>query len=267
MLGTQAAATVFSATFGGRETVPELYDHIGNSYAIARQADPRISLAIRKALGECRSVLNIGAGTGSYEPSDLDVVAVEPSITMIRQRRGKAALAVQARAEALPFRDASFDAALGVLTLHHWADLRRGLAECRRIARKRVVFLTVDIEVFGRFWLVRDYFPDLLAINRTIFPSVDALAATLGPVDAITVLVPADCMDGFGGAYWRRPEAYLDSAIRAGMSTFAKLGNVEDRVALLRQDLASGQWRRRNRNLMSQDALDLGYRLVAAHFH
>lgn len=224
-------------------------------------------MALHTALADCTSVLNVGAGTGSYEPTDLNVVAVEPSFTMIRQRRAAAAAAVQARAEALPFRNASFDAVLGVLTLHHWQDLKRGLAECGRSARKRVVFLTIDLEVYGQFWLLQEYFSDLLAIDQEIFPSIDTIAGTLGSVNVTAVPIPADCIDGFLGAFWRRPEAYLETAVRAGMSTFAKITNVDDRVALLRQDLASGLWHRTHRNLLNQSEFDLGYRLVVAQLH
>jgi SAM-dependent methyltransferase len=245
----------------------EIYDSIGRGYATRRQADPRIALHIRTALASCTSVLNVGAGTGSYEPTELNVVAVEPSFTMIRQRRAAAAPAVQARAEALPFRDASFDAVLGVLTLHHWHDLKLGLAECGRSARKRVVLLTIDLEVYGQFWLLQEYFPDLLAIDQEIFPSIDTIASTLGSVNITAVPIPADCIDGFLGAYWRRPEAYLETAIRAGMSTFAKITNVDDRVALLREDLASGRWHRTHRDLLNSSDFDLGYRLVVAQLH
>jgi SAM-dependent methyltransferase len=242
----------------------ETYDVIGRSYARMRQTDPRIAVAITRALGDCASVVNVGAGTGSYEPFDRDVIAVEPSMTMIRQRPPGRAPAIQAHAEALPVRDASFDCALGVLTLHHWRDLNRGLMECGRSARKRVVYLTLDLDVYRHFWLVRDYFPDILAIDRIIFPPIETIAKTLGPVEVTPVPIPADCVDGFLGAYWRRPEAYLDPRVRAGTSGFAKIVNAESPLAELRRDLESGYWHRTHRDLIGQEVADLGYRIVVA---
>jgi SAM-dependent methyltransferase len=242
----------------------EVYDTIGPGYAARRHPDPRIAKALRAALDGCRTVVNVGAGTGSYEPDDLDVVAVEPSLTMIRQRRHTAAPAVQGRAEAFPFRDSSFDAVLGVLTLHHWADIKLGLTECARSARRQGVFLTLDVEASGQFWLLQDYFPDIHKIDQEIFPSLDVLESVLGPIKSLPVNIPADCVDGFLGAYWRRPEAYLDPAVRAGMSTFSKIADVDERIEVLRQDLTTGKWARRHRNLLSQDSIDLGYRIVTA---
>jgi len=193
------------------------------------------------------------------------VVAVDPSCTMIRQRPRAAAPAVQARAEALPFRDASFDAVLGILTLHHWQDLKLGLAECRRIARRRIVFFTIDLDVYDRFWLLQEYFPDILALDRAIFPAINTISKTLGPLDVTPVAIPADCKDGFLGAYWRRPEAYLDPDILAGMSTFSKMSNVKERLASLRRDLDSGLWEHAHRGMLAADEFDLGYRLVVAN--
>jgi SAM-dependent methyltransferase len=240
-----------------------IYDDIGRTYAGTRQPDPRIAAAIDAALRGCLSVLNVGAGTGSYEPTSGQVVAVEPAWTMIRQRGKTAAPVIQARAEQLPFADRSFDAVLGVLTLHHWADLPRGLAECRRVAAERVAFFTFDAEVGARFWLF-DYFPEIAAIDRRIFPSMEVLARHLGEVTVIPVPIPADCVDGFGGAYWKRPSAYLDPTVRAGMSTFSRIEHVTIGLRRLQEDLQSDRWIECHRSLLDLDELDLGYRLVVA---
>ena len=192
------------------------------------------------------------------------MLAVEPSATMIAQRPTGAAPCVQASAEHLPLDDGACDVALAVLTIHHWDDLERGLAELRRVARRQVI-LTWDAELFGTFWLVRDYLPETRAFEQARFPTVDGVAALLGgDVSVEPVPVPHDCQDGFAGAFWRRPEAYLDPAVTAGMSNFARLGDAA-RPALerLRADLASGEWRRRNAELLELEELDLGYRILS----
>jgi SAM-dependent methyltransferase len=241
----------------------QLYDTIGRGYDAYRRPDPRIAAAITRALGEAASVVNVGAGAGSYEPADRPVVAVEPSAAMLRQRGPASPPAVQAFAADLPFRDAAFAAALAVLTVHHWPDRSRGLAELARVARERVVIVTWDPATSG-FWLVDDYFPDLVAIDRRIFPTLDELRHALGPVEARPLPVPHDCVDGFLGAYWRRPDAYLDAGIRGAISTFTKLADVEPGLARLRGDLADGTWERRHGHLRARDAMDLGYRVVVA---
>lgn len=243
--------------------MPALYDQIGQTYAARRRGEPRLAAPLWSALGPARTVLNVGAGTGSYEPPDRSVVAVEPSRVMLAQRAPAAAPAVQARSESLPFADGTFDAVLAVLTAHHWADVRRGLAECARVAQDRVVLLTWDPASEG-FWLVRDYFPDLLTIDRALFPPMATLADALGELVVRPLPIPADCADGFLGAFWRRPAAYLDPAVRGGMSSFSRVGNVEARVERLRDDLASGAWHERHGALLAADALDIGYRLVIA---
>jgi len=248
-----------------------VYDTIGRGYARQRRPDPRIAARLIAALGGARSVLNVGAGTGSYEPphdsTDRRVVAVEPSAVMLAQRPPSAAPAVRARAEALPFPDRSFDAAMAVLTLHHWTDRALGLAECARVARERVVLLTWDPATDG-FWLVQDYFPAFLEADRRVFPSIPSYTEAFGPaarVQVAAVPVPRDCVDGFLGAYWARPEAYLDPAVRAGISSFARPGT-EAGLARLRADLASGAWHARHGRLLAADTLDVGYRLVIADF-
>ena len=222
-----------------------------------------MAAAITHELGDAVTVVNVGAGAGSYEPTDRRVVAVEPSAAMIAQRPAGSAPVVQASATDLPFRDAGFAAALAVLTVHHWPDRARGLAEMARIARDRVVLLTWD-PARPEFWLVEEYFPEVWVIDRPIFPTLEDLRRVLGPIEIRAVPIPADCTDGFLGAYWRRPEAYLDPGVRGAISTFAKLRDVEPGLARLRADLADGTWLRRHADLLDRSEIDLGYRLVIA---
>jgi SAM-dependent methyltransferase len=236
------------------------YETLGVGYAERRRPEPRIAERILAALGDASSVVNVGAGAGSYEPVDRRVLAVEPSARMLRQRRPGSTPAVQARAEELPFADRSFASALAVLTLHHWSDWRLGVAELRRVAARAVV-LTWDPAHPG-FWLVQQYFPDLLQHDRAIFPPLAELAEALGGAHVEAVPIPADCRDGFLGAYWRRPECYLLDDVRQSISTFARLRDVEPRLQGLRAELADGTWRRRNGHLLALGELDLGYRLV-----
>jgi len=243
----------------------QIYDEIGLGYGEYRRPDPRLASAILHALGEADTVVNVGAGTGSYEPMDRGVVAVEPSLAMLRQRRAGSALAVQASATALPFGDAVFAAALAVLTVHHWPDRVRGLTELARVARHRVVVVTWDPEIFSNFWLVEEYFPEIVQLDRPIFPSMAEFRQALGPVEVQPFPVPHDCSDGFLGAYWRRPQAYFDPGVRSAISTFAKIRNVETGLARLRDDLTDGTWEERYGHLLHQAELDLGYRLVMAH--
>ena len=241
----------------------DTYDAIGRSYSTRRQPDPRLAARLDTLIGRDCTVLNVGAGTGSYEPVRSGIIAVEPSTVMLRQRKPSAAPAVRAVAEALPFVDAAFDVALAILTVHHWNDQRQGLGECARVAQQQIIILTWDPDADG-FWLVRDYFPEILAIDRRIFPSMDFLRAVLGPIDVHPVPVPSDCADGFLGAYWQRPEAYLDEDVRAGISSFSRLERVGHQLERLERDLASGNWERRNAELRHRTELDVGYRLVIA---
>ena len=241
-----------------------VYDSIGRSYTKTRRADPRIERVLLQALGEARSVVNVGAGSGSYEPFDRAVTAVEPSMAMLAQRSAQAAPAVQAVAEALPFRDASFDAALAILTLHHWSDWTRGMRELRRVSRQRVVVLTWEVAVGETFWLL-DYLPAVLALDAPRFPPPPVIAAAIGGRGEIrTVPVPHDCVDGFLGAWWARPEAYLDPRVRAGISGLQQIdaAALERGVEQLRRDLDSGAWHARHGALRQRREIDLGYRLV-----
>jgi SAM-dependent methyltransferase len=243
------------------------YDAIGRTYTATRGTDARIAARIWAALGDARTVVNVGAGTGSYEPPDRDVTAVEPSAVMRAQRRPGAAPVLDARAEALPFADGAFDAAMAVLTLHHWGDWRTGCAELRRVARDRVVVLTFDPAFVDRHWLGREYFPGLALEQVEHFPSVDEQASALAARIEV-VPVPWDCADGFFSAFWRRPEAYLDPLVRAGISTLAELPAdvLEPALARLRADLADGGWARRHADLLDLDDLDLGYRLLVGPY-
>jgi SAM-dependent methyltransferase len=191
------------------------------------------------------------------------VVAIEPSAEMVRQRSATAPSVIRASADRLPIRDLAFDASLAILTIHHWPDWRRGLAEMLRVGRDRVVLLTWDADHHG-FWLLDDYFPDLLAIDRQIMPSLAAIESELGPLEVQTVPIPADCTDGFLGAYWRRPEKYLDNARRGAISTFSRLPDPEPGLTRLRQDLDSGSWAARYGWLRELPEINLGYRLVIA---
>jgi SAM-dependent methyltransferase len=239
------------------------YDTIGRSYSTQRHPDPRLAARLATLIGTDSTVLNVGAGTGSYEPNRSGVVAVEPSAVMLSQRPPSAVVAVRAIAEALPFPDRAFDVVLAILTLHHWNDQRRGLEECVRVARDRVVILTWD-PAAEAFWLVRDYFPEILAVDQRIFPSMGFLGGMLGSIDVCPLPIPYDCVDGFLGAYWQRPEAYLDEAVRAGISSFSRLKSIGPQLERLERDLNSGDWERRNAELSNRAELDLGYRLVVA---
>src|SRR5438132_4939922 len=244
----------------------QLYDTIGATYTVTRRTEPRIAARVWAALGDARTVLNLGAGTGSYEPPGRDVTAVEPSALMRAQRPAGAAPCVAATAESLPFEDQSFDAAMAVSTVHHWQDPIAGLREMRRVARRVVVF-TFDSSDTGwrrRFWLTRDYLPevaDFIAGRPSLSEQARAIGARVEPV-----LIPLDCADGFFEAYWRRPEAYLDDRVRRGISIWARVGPDAERRAVcrLRGDLASGRWAERNRDLLDLDSVELGSRLLVA---
>ncbi len=239
-----------------------LYDTIGHGYSSLRQPDIRIENALIKALGATRSVVNVGAGAGSYEPHDRLVLAVELSLTMIRQRSINAAPAVQASSVQLPFPDHSFDASLAILTIHHWNNITEGLKELRRVARDRVVILTWDPTPY-EFWLL-DYFPEVFDIDQKIFPTQQRLESALGSLKVTAVEIPHDCTDGFFGAYWRRPEQYLQDHVRLAISTFSKIKNVDGGLAQLKRDLDSGEWEKRYGHILRLQELDLGYRLVVA---
>jgi SAM-dependent methyltransferase len=242
----------------------QLYDRIGTTYTVTRRTEPRIAAQVWAALGDAVTVLNVGAGTGSYEPPDREVTAVEPSAVMRAQRPAGAARCVAAVAESLPFEDKSFDAAMAFATVHHWQDPIAGLREMRRVARRVVVFTceTTDRSWRRRFWLTRDYLHEVAASGVGLATELArAMGARMEPV-----LIPWDCADGFFEAYWRRPEAYLDERVRRGVSVWASVGPDAERRAVrsLREDLASGRWGERNRDLLDLEAAELGLRLLVA---
>jgi SAM-dependent methyltransferase len=240
-----------------------VYDGIGRVYARHRRPDPRIAAQIERALGGARTVVDVGAGTGSYEPDDRLVVAVEPSPVMAGQRAAGAAPVVRAVAERLPFADGAFDAAMAVLTIHHWSDATAGLGEMARVAR-RLAVLTFDPAVHSTFWMFTDYLPEVmgLAISRVMDP--ETVAEVIGADRIEPVPVPFDCIDGFNVAFWQRPEAYLDPEVRACMSGLALLDTemVAERMERLRTDIADGTWDARHGHLRHVDTFEGGFRLV-----
>ena len=239
-----------------------VYDAIGRGYAGSRRPDPRVRAHLDEALGAARTVVNVGAGTGSYEPAST-VVAVEPSLVMVQQRPAGSAPAVRAVAEMLPFADGAFDAALAVLTTHHWTDPAVGLAELVRVSRRQVVLTWDQHFSTSHFWFVRDYLPEA-AERELSMAALDAVVAQWPDATVTVVPVPHDCVDGFFAAWWRRPEAFLSPVVRASISGIALLDPavVEGAVTRLAADLQSGDWHRRYGDLLGLDQLDCGYRLV-----
>jgi SAM-dependent methyltransferase len=242
------------------------YERIGHGYAHTRREDPRVARRIHRALGDARTVVNVGAGTGSYEPRDRCVVPIEPSDVMAAQRPPDLAPAIRAGAAALPLRDQSVDAAMAVLTLHHWdEDQERGVREMRRVARGAVVILTYDAEVSGQMWLMADYLPEVAELDRRIMPSLDAVAGWLGGNTRVeTVEIPHDTPDWTLGSFWAHPERVLDPVARQATSGFARMPKeVVDRVtAAVRRDLESGAWDRRHGHLRGLRSFDAGFRLI-----
>ncbi|MFZ0041911.1 MAG: class I SAM-dependent methyltransferase [Solirubrobacteraceae bacterium] len=238
----------------------DLYERLGSSYPQARRADPRIGDLLASAIGDARSVLNVGAGTGSYEPSGCYVIAVEPAPAMRARRPAGAAPCVASSAEALPFGDASVDVAMGVYTDFHWSDRERGIAEMRRVARRAVVLLTVDSATADSYWLIRDYFPE----GKELFAPVADLLSMLPGADVRPVMIPDDCQDGFVQAFWKRPHALLDPEVRSSMALFDRLPGDEVKAGLerLSADLEDGTWQQRNRRLLGASSADLGHRIV-----
>jgi SAM-dependent methyltransferase len=268
LIGSTAAVTICAQDrIRVRKDPPvsHLYDRIGVGYAAVRREDPSIAAAIHAALGDARTIVNVGAGAGSYEPRDRDVIAVEPSPVMLAQRPVGAAPAVQADAGALPFDDGAFDAAMAILSDHHWPDRAAGLRELRRVARRRALVFQCDLDAqVEAFWLVRDY----LTTFRITAMTIEELARHLGARRIEPVPIPHDCRDGFLSAYWRRPQAYLDQRVRNGISVFRLLPpeDVDRAMERLRADLESGAWARRNADILERESMDLGYRLVIAEY-
>jgi SAM-dependent methyltransferase len=242
-----------------------LYDAIGIDYSHVRRPDPRIEAQLHRHLGHAAPVINVGAGAGSYEPTDRAVVAVEPSPTMLEQRATGAAAAVRGLAGHLPFADGTFGGAMALLTIHHWPDPLAGLRELRRVTQGPVVVLTFDHTVHARQWLVTEYLPAMAELDTDV-PSAEEIAEALGGGRVEGLAVPHDCTDGFCHAWWRRPGAYLDPAVRAGISGIARLPApmVDAAMARLAADLENGAWHRTHAELLDADQIDAGYRIVVS---
>jgi uncharacterized protein (DUF1330 family)/SAM-dependent methyltransferase len=244
------------------------YDQIGESYARFRQEDPQLRGRIMAALGDARNVVNVGAGTGSYEPNDRYVLAIEPSEVMAKQRPEHAVPALRAWAGELPLRDRSVDAALAVLSVHHWdAQREHGVRELRRVARGPVVIVTIDPRVSNAMWLLKDYLPEVAALDAAIFPLPEQLASWLGgQVSIETVLVPRETPDWMLLSYWAHPERVLDAEARAATSGFARMppAVVERVVHSVATDLESGAWERKYGELRALEAYDAGLRIIVA---
>jgi len=246
------------------------YDRIGKDYQRRRKPDHRFVALIEEALGDCVSVLNVGAGTGSYESSKRKLVALEPSETMIRQRPPDAAPAICGQAEQLPFLDHTVDGITAFMTVHHWLDVPRGLKELRRVARKRIVIMTYlpQLGPFPDRWVTNVYFPGIAAAHRRRMPELHFFEEAFGTVTLVPLLIPHDCTDGFIDAFWARPEVYLDPGARNSMSAFQLLNPVDlvQGIAQLRADLKQGVWDSQFAKLRTQKEIDAGLRLVVAHF-
>jgi len=246
------------------------YDAIGRTYRTTRAPDPRIAAAIDSALGDARSVLNVGAGTGSYEPRAREVIALEPSLVMIAQRPPGSAPVLQGVAERIPLEDDSVDAAMAILSDHHWHDRPAGIREMARVARRRVVLVNFDPALAGEFWMNRDYLPGFLGLVPEPYRRPGYFEEELrGMLDAVRLTalpIPHDCQDGFYYAYWRQPRAYLDSSVRENISVFHLLSGdeVDSGLARLESDLANGTWETRNADLLGRRELDAGLRVIVA---
>jgi SAM-dependent methyltransferase len=246
-------------------TTPPVYDTIGRHYTANRRADARWEAIVAEHVAGAARVVNVGAGTGSYEPAGCALVAVEPSTVMLGQRAASAAPAVRASASALPVRTGWADVAMAVLTIHHWDDWERGLEELCRVAHRQVV-LGIDFAVHAEFWLLQEYLPEVLDHTLRCRPSADVIAEAIGATTSIVLPTYADLQDGVLGAHWSRPQAYLDPIVRANNSGCA-LADPESMAAgieRLEADLASGAWHRRHRDLLARDRIDLGYRLLVS---
>jgi SAM-dependent methyltransferase len=242
------------------------YEQFGSTYGTRRKTDPRIENLVHSALGDSRSVINVGAGTGSYEPRDRYVVAIEPSASMRAQRPPERVPAIEARAANLPFGDGAFEAAMAMVTIHQWPDAEAGLRELRRVSRGPVVVLTFDGDVIGDFWLA-EYAPELVAAERTRYPEVESVCRVLGgEAHVCEVPVPLDCFDGFTEAFYGRPEAFLEEDVRRAQSAWGFLDAAAEARSIerLRVDLDSGAWDRHHGHLRSQAEYIGSLRLITA---
>ena len=240
-----------------------IYDDIGNNYSVTRCTDPKIAKQLYDELDGATRIVNIGAGTGSYEPENIELVAVEPSSVMISQRKVGSHRVEQAFAENLPFENGSFSHAMTVLSMHHWQNRARAFNEINRVATEKFVAITWDPKS-EPFWLTRDYFPEIYEMDKRIFPDLEELNKYFDEVTIRPLQIPSDCKDGFLAAFWKRPEAYLSRKVRQAMSPFSKLKNLSEGLQKLEADLASGLWARNNHAILGSAYLDVGYRVISA---
>ena len=239
----------------------ELYDQIGKGYSIGRKTDHQIAAQFYAFLDNAESILNIGAGAGSYEPPGKNLVVVEPSIEMISQRPPGSFRVVRSVADLLPFDNKSFSHSMTVLSMHHWSQRREAFKEINRVTRELFVAVTWDPQA-KPFWLTRDYFPEIYQIDQNLFPGLDQLRDAFLSIDIYPLMVPSKCRDGFLAAYWARPSAYLDESVRGRISTFSRITNIDFGVQKLTDDLQTLEWYRNNSNLSNLSELDVGYKIV-----
>ncbi|MEM7163318.1 MAG: methyltransferase domain-containing protein [Bacteroidota bacterium] len=240
-----------------------IYDQIGINYALKRQTEPRIATQIWNELKGAGKILNIGAGAGSYEPHEGDLIALEPSSKMIAQRSKHADPVVQGYAESLPFEDKSFSHCMTILSMHHWKDRYKAFKEIKRVTEEKFIALSWD-PYANDFWLTRDYFPEIVEMDKLIFPEKEEFDAFFDNVRIERIMIPHDCRDGFLAAYWKKPEAYLEPSVRNSISTFSKISKLEDGLLKLKKDLESGEWERKNQEVLHQNEIDAGYILISA---
>lgn len=240
-----------------------IYDDIGIDYSVMRCTDPKIAKRLYSELQGATRIVNIGAGTGSYEPETVDLVAVEPSSEMISQRKIGSHRVEQAFAEKLPFENSSFSHAMTVLSMHHWENRELAFSEINRVATEKFVAITWDPKS-DPFWLTRDYFPEIHEMDKRIFPDLEELNEHFDDVKVSPLPIPSDCQDGFFAAFWKRPEAYLSRRVRQSMSPFSKIKNLTEGLQKLKDDLASGMWVKNNHAILSLSSLDVGYRVISA---
>jgi SAM-dependent methyltransferase len=241
------------------------YDQSAKQYKSYRKSDPRIAERIRFHLQGAQRILNVGAGMGSYEPENCEVVAIEPSPEMISKRINSKSTLIEGFAENLPFNDNHFDCSMAILTLHHWSDIVLGLKEMIRVTKDKIVLLTW-IGYENNFWLV-NYIPEIVKIDENLFPTLEKLHEIFGDISVETIEIPYDCTDGFMCAYWRRPERYLDPNARKAISTFSRISELQEGLNKLHDDIKSGEWSKKYNHLLEKESLDLGYRLIVKNLN
>ena len=240
-----------------------IYDDIGINYSVTRCTDPNIAQQLYPELVGATRIVNIGAGTGSYEPENVDLVAVEPSSEMISQRKEGAYPVKQASAEKLPFENNRFSHAMTVLSMHHWVDRPKAFSEINRVATDKFVAISWDPQT-EPFWLTRDYFPEIHEMDKAVFPTMAEIKAHFDDVQVRPLQIPHDCQDGFFAAFWKRPQAYLSPEVRQATSPFSKVSNLEEGLNKLQNDLTSGAWAKKNADILSASSFSAGYVLITA---